>query len=61
MTGAIEFLTKAKAICESVPILHCDECPLTSICGDFSGKSNQADIVRKGMAYQLKEDKDVSK
>ena len=60
MTGAIEFLTKAKAICESVPILHCDECPLTSICGDFSGKSNQAGLVRKVMAYQLpKEDKDA--
>jgi len=62
MTGAIEFLRKAKAIyngCE----MKCSEgieCPLEDICDD-SGKYmfgiiKEADLVSKVMAYQLPSD-----
>jgi hypothetical protein len=56
MTGAIEFLRKAKAICQSQVI--CFKCPLYSACGnDFGKLKNEADLVRKVMAYRL-EDRD---
>ena len=55
MTGAIEFLRKAKAICESVPELRCDECPMTEWCGEMNNIKNPANIVRKVMAYQIEE------
>ena len=58
MTEAIEFLRKAKAICESVPIHHCKECPLDDICGEFGNMTDEADLVRKVVDYQVKEDKD---
>lgn len=60
MTGAIEFLRKAKEICESVPLLHCKECPLDSICGEMANMTDEADLVRKVMDYRL-EDKDAER
>ncbi len=58
MTGAIEFVTKAKAICESTT---CGKCPLDdNMCfKNVADIEDTADLVRKVMAYQLKEDKDV--
>lgn len=58
MTGAIEFLRKAKAICESrgekCPM--CTECPAYELCiGVAEDIENEADLVRKVMAYQLKD------
>lgn len=59
MTGAIDFLRKAKAICESVPVHHCKECPLDEICGEMGNMKEPADLIRKVMDYQIKEDKDA--
>ncbi len=58
MTGAIEFLTKAKAICKASE--RCKGCTVFPLCHKlFSDLSDEADLVRKVMAYQLKEDKDA--
>jgi hypothetical protein len=54
MTGAIEFLRKAKAICDSKQT--CYKCPLTDFCGGLSELEDEADLVRKVMDYQIKED-----
>ena len=57
MTGAIEFLTKAKAIGN----LADKEKFVISVIDYLYGKGNEGnvEIVRKVMAYQLKEDKDA--
>ena len=59
MTGAIEFLTKAKAIqnkCEETDGDKCDKCIIGDLC-EALAKNEPADLVRKVMAYQLlKED-----
>ena len=54
MTGAIEFVTKAKAICESTT---CGKCPLDdNMCfKNVADIEDPADLVRKVMAYQLKD------
>lgn len=54
MTGAIEFLRKAKAICNSDNI-PCSECPLTNMCGDIGNIENPADLVRKVIDYRLED------
>lgn len=61
MTGAIEFLRKAKAICNSIPVLHCGECPINDICGEFGNMKNEANIVRKVIEYRLEVDCNESK
>jgi adenine-specific DNA glycosylase len=53
MTGAIEFLRKAKAICNNTHPCA-DECPLNDWC-HHEDDMNEADLVRKVMAYQIKE------
>ena len=57
MTGAIEFLRKAKAIEDSDNKAEIVGMIIRCIWG--VGKTTQADLVRKVMAYQLKEDKDA--
>ncbi|MBH1941660.1 hypothetical protein I5677_12225 [Mobilitalea sibirica] len=57
MTGAIEFLRKAKAICE---IRGCigvkDKCPAYNLCHTSAGKiTDEADLVRKVMDYRLED------
>lgn len=55
MTGAIEFLQKAKAICQSQVMCH--KCPLYSECGnDFDEITDEADLVRKVMEYRLEDE-----
>jgi hypothetical protein len=54
MTGAIEFLRKAKAICESRKTCH--NCEICEICGCPENFYDEADLVRKVMDYQIKED-----
>ncbi|HKL99234.1 MAG TPA: hypothetical protein VJZ06_04955 [Mobilitalea sp.] len=58
MTGAIEFLTKAQTICESETD---NEMSFTIIeyLNDTGRGLPTAGLVRKVMAYQLKEDKDA--
>jgi adenine-specific DNA glycosylase len=52
MTGAIEFLRKAKAICNSKPTCH--KCILSDYCGDIGNTdTDEADLVRKVMDYPL--------
>lgn len=58
--GAIEFLQKAKAICESVPELCCGECPMTEWRGEMNNIKNPANIVRKVMEHRL-EDRDAER
>jgi hypothetical protein len=53
MTGAIEFLRKAKAICESRKTCH--NCEICEICGCPENFYDEADLVRKVMDYQIKE------
>ena len=56
MTGAIEFLQKAKAICENEG--DCSTCPMGVLCiTDISILNDEADLIRKVMEYRL-EDKD---
>jgi hypothetical protein len=60
MTGAIEFLRKAKAIyksCRYDEDLRCPKCPIKRICGESIIKDidEPADLVRKVMDYQIKE------
>lgn len=53
--GAIEFLQKAKAICEDIG--DCRECFLRDkFCGQMTYEiCNEADLVRKVMGHQNKE------
>ena len=55
MTGAIEFLRKAKAICKANEDKGCDGCPVCRMCSDGLESIDEADLVRKVMAYQIKE------
>lgn len=55
MTGAIEFLRKAKAICNSKPT--CYKCQIKELCQGISELEDEADLVHKVMDYRL-EDKD---
>lgn len=60
MTGAIEFLRKAKAICETDDFKIAEETSF-AILDYIIGMDNalsEADLVRKVMDYQIKEDKD---
>ena len=59
MTGAIEFLQKAKAIndsCKHDETLTCGKCPIAHICGAALDE-NEADLVRKVMNYQIEDSK----
>ena len=59
--GAIEFLRKAKAICESFPLSDdmCDECFMKDFCKYEIGEiENEADLVRKVMEYRLEGNND---
>ena len=63
MTGAIEFLRKAKAICKSrykdcYRVYGKDTRPVSALCIGAIKDINEADLVRKVMEYQIKEDKD---
>ena len=51
MTGAIEFLQKAKAIC--LNRTSCGKCPLVNACNGFGNITDEADLVRKVMNYRL--------
>ena len=52
MTGAIEFLQKAKAICENMDA--CIKCPLGDFCmAEMNDLDDEADLVRKVMEYRL--------
>jgi hypothetical protein len=56
MTGAIEFLQKAKEIyksCKYDEYLKCPTCPIKTICGDGILSRDEADLVRKVMDYQI--------
>jgi hypothetical protein len=53
MTGAIEFLRKAKLICEDRPT--CYKCPISDLCGGMSDIIDEAETVSKVMAYRIKE------
>jgi hypothetical protein len=55
MTGAIEFLRKAKAICQNRE--KCSGCPAQDfcLCDLENGIDYEADLVRKVMDYQIKE------
>lgn len=58
MTGAIEFLRKAKAICDSRSE-HCHIngiCPVYELCVKTVEGIDEADLVRKVMDYQIKGD-----
>ena len=56
MTGAIEFLQKAKAICVSITNVTdpCEGCPINGLCIP-EDIENEADLVRKAMEYRLGE------
>ena len=56
MTGAIEFLRKAKAICESITngTNPCEDCPINGLCIP-ENIENEADLVRKVMEYRLED------
>jgi adenine-specific DNA glycosylase len=60
MTGAIEFLRKAKAICSMYP--WCSQCPLNEDCNISSLEdiNDPSKLVSKVMDYQIKEDKDAN-
>jgi hypothetical protein len=58
MTGATEFLRKAKAICQSrykdcYRIYGKDTCPVSALCIGAIEDINEADLVRKVMAYPI--------
>jgi hypothetical protein len=55
VTGAIEFLQKAKAICDSKPVSNgCKGCPLQSFCNnDIALMTDESDLVRKVMEYRI--------
>lgn len=53
MTGAIDFLRKAKAIC--LNRTSCGKCPLVNACNGFENITDEADIVRKVMDYRLED------
>ena len=54
MTGAIEFLQKAKAICDNMDA--CIKCPLGDFCmAEMNDLDDEADLVRKVMEYQIEE------
>ena len=53
MIGAIEFLRKAKAICESRPT--CYKCPISDLCGGMSDIIDEAETVSKVMNYKPEE------
>ncbi len=56
MTGAIEFLRKAKAICKSQPSeLACQGCPISEWCLPPENIIDEADHVRKVMEYRLED------
>lgn len=55
MTGAIEFLRKAKAICESKQTCH--KCQISELCNMAEDIEDEAELVRKVMGYQIGEDK----
>ncbi|MDF2907979.1 MAG: hypothetical protein K0R34_3300 [Herbinix sp.] len=64
MTGAIEFLRKAKVIheaCRDDATIKCGTCPVSSMCGTAVLKNDPADLVRKVMDYQIKEVSDETK
>ena len=53
MIGAIEFLRKRNTICKSFK--RCDgNCPLDDFCSNESNV-DEADLVRKVMAYEIVE------
>ena len=54
MVGAIEFLRKAKAICDEQEDCN-KECPIYEECGQPYCDINEADIVRKVMEYRLED------
>ena len=61
MTGAIEFLQKAKAIheaCRDDATYKCGQCPVCCMCGTAVLRRDEADLVRKVMAYEIKEEPD---
>jgi hypothetical protein len=66
MTGAIEFLRKAKAICNSRDV-GCQAnkdigvCPVNKLCWDYISNVDEADLVRKVMEYQIKEVSDAER
>lgn len=60
MTGAIEFLQKAKAICKTYP--WCSKCPFCGNCiNDVENITDEADLVRKVMNYQIEEVSDAER
>ena len=60
MIGAIEFLRKAKAICENQE--HCTNCPIFDFClCDMDDIENEADLVHTVMDYEIKEEKDAER
>jgi hypothetical protein len=59
MTGAIEFLRKAKAICDSESARREIMYDTIDCIGGTIGALPPADLVRKVMAYQIKEDTDA--
>ena len=58
MTGAIEFLRKAKAICNSTT---CGKCPLDNdMClKNVADIEDEAELVRKVMTYRINKDTDI--
>ena len=53
MIGAIEFLRKAKAICESRE--ECNDCPVFPICHHrIDCVGSESNLVSKVMSYKIK-------
>ena len=60
MTGAIEFLRKAKEICDNMDA--CIKCPLGEFCmAEMNRLDDEADLVREVMAYQIEEVSDAER
>ena len=63
MTGAVEFLRKAKAICESRE-QQCEgsgetgRCCLYPLCWNSMDFVDEVELVKKVMAYEIKEGND---
>ena len=58
MTGAIEFLRKAKAICKSG--ISCKECRMQNFCLWRPEEiTDEADLVRKVMEYRLEDEDEI--
>ena len=55
MIGAIDFVTKAKLICDSNP--QCIDCKFMKYCGDF--RNLTGDVVRMIMGFEIKEGNDA--